>query len=785
VTANNLSKTYDGAAYNGNSGFSYSSDVSNNLVGTLTYGGNARGSSNAGTYEISLSGLYSNQQGYLIKYVPGTLIVAQAPVSISGVRFYDGTGALAAGIFNLSGLVIGQDLTFSGSGSMADKHVGLSKAVNLETLALRNGDVGSSSNYTLVGGTHKVRINAAALTITAGSISKTYDGTLAAEGTGSVTSGSLFGTDALSSSGLAYTDKNAGNDNKTVTATGVNVLNGDGSANHNYNVTYVSNTNSSINTRTLDVIAQAKDKVYDGKTTASVTLSDNRVAGDVLTLSLKPSLTGSATSGSYISIINADGSSTQIVSGSSGANFADKNAAIDKTVFVVGIQVQGTDARNYAANTTALSTANITPKGLTVLAVGQDKAYDGNATGLVKLSSSGVFKGDNLLLAGIGAFANSNAGTDKAVAVSSITATGGDAGNYSLNNTSASTTADITPKIITVVAVGTDKVYDGTTSSTAVLSSSGVLAQDSTNVQFNAAAAFTNKNVGVGKTVAVTNISASGSQSGNYQIKNSTAKASATVTAKSIIVSASGSNKVYDGDTSGVVILSSNDVVSGDKVSLASTSAEFSDKNVGNGKAVTVSGISLKGTDASNYTANTSALSTANITPKGIAVTATGGTMVYNATLNTPVTLASTGVVKGDNVGFTNIAALLDNKNVGKSKLVTVSGISAFGNDALNYSLNNTTAMAKATVTTLSITVAASGVTKTSDNTTNATVSLQSGGVLAGDLVSFSSTTAKFANSAVGVNKVVKVSGIRALGTDAMNYRVANTTASTMATITP
>lgn len=159
--------------------------------------------------------------------------------------------------------------------------------------------------------------------------------------------------------------------------------------------------------------------------------------------------------------------------------------------------------------------------------------------------------------------------------------------------------------------------------------------------------------------------------------------------------------------------------------------------------------------------------------------------MVYNATLNTPVTLASTGVVKGDNVGFTSTAALLENKNVGTSKLVTVNGISAFGNDALNYSLNNTTAIARATVTPLLITVAANGVTKTSDNTTNATVSLQSEGVLAGDLVSFSSTTAKFANSAVGINKVVKVSGIRALGTDAMNYRVANTTASTMATITP
>ena len=86
-------------------------------------------------------------------------------------------------------------------------------------------------------------------------------------------------------------------------------------------------------------------------------------------------------------------------------------------------------------------------------AAGQNKAYDGGTTNLVTLSSSGVVKGDNLLLAGSGTFADANAGTAKAVAVTSITASGGDAGNYSLNNTSASTTASITPKIITAPGV--------------------------------------------------------------------------------------------------------------------------------------------------------------------------------------------------------------------------------------------------------------------------------------------------------------------------------------------
>ena len=44
------------------------------------------------------------------------------------------------------------------------------------------------------------------------------------------------------------------------------------------------------------------------------------------------------------------------------------------------------------------------------------------------------------------------------------------------------------------------------------------------------------------------------------------------------------------------------------------TSATFADKNVGTGKTVSVSGISISGTDAGNYTFNTTATTTADIT---------------------------------------------------------------------------------------------------------------------------------------------------------------------------
>jgi filamentous hemagglutinin family protein len=784
VSANNVSKTYDGASYSGNSGVSYSSGnaPTSNVVGTLTYGGNALGSSNAGSYVINLSGLYSNQQGYLINYAPGTLSVAPAPVSISGVRAYDGTNALAASIFSLSGVVRGQDLTFTGTGSMADQNVGIGKAVSLDTLALRNGNTGLSSNYTLVGGSDLVRINAAALTISAGNISKTYDGTLAASGTGNVTSGTLFGTDTLSTSGLSFTDKNVGNDNKTVTANGVSVL--DGNSGANYKVTYVSNTSSSIDARALNVVAQANDKVYDGKTTATVALSDDRVAGDVLTLSLKPSLTGSATSGTYISITDANGASTQIVSGSSGANFADKNAAAGKTVFVVGIQVQGKDAGNYTANATALSTASVTPKALTVVATGQNKVYDGSSTDAVILSSSDIVRGDYILLKGSGAFTDANAGTAKAVNVAGITVTSGDANNYSLVNTTASTSANITPKIITVVASGSNKEYDGSTNDSVTLSSSGVLQQDLSNLQLTGAGAFSNKNVGAGKVVAVSNISVGGSQAGNYQVKNTTATAYATVTAKNLVVTASGNNKTYDGSTTDSVILGSNGVVSGDTVNFASSSAVFGDKNVGTAKTVTVSGISLSGTDAKNYSTNASASSTANITAKGLTVLAVGQNKVYDGSTADAVTLSSSGVVKGDNVLLAGSGAFAD-ANAGTAKTVSVTGIGLSGSDAGNYSLNSTSASSSANITPKIITVTALGTDKTYDGNTSDTVNLSSSGVLTQDLsnLQFSAASA-FTNKNVGVGKAVTVSNISASGSMAGNYKLSNSSTTAYATVT-
>src|SRR5207244_293848 len=186
------------------------------------------------------------------------------------------------------------------------------------------------------------------------------------------------------------------------------------------------------------------------------------------------------------------------------------------------------------------------------------------------------------------------------------------------------------------------------------------------------------KNVGAGKIVTVSGISISGTDAGNYCFNSSTST-TANITARVLTVSATGSNKVYDSTTSASVTLS-DDRVSGDVFTDNYTSASFSDKNVGTGKTVNVSGIAIAGADAGNYTFNTSASNTANITARALTVSAAGVNKVYGGTTTAAVTLSDNRVA-GDTFTDSYTTATFADKNVGTGKTVTVSTISISGTD--------------------------------------------------------------------------------------------------------
>ncbi|TAK64175.1 filamentous hemagglutinin N-terminal domain-containing protein [Methylobacter sp.] len=85
VTANGFSKIYDGLAYSGGNGVSYSGFVNGEgsgvLGGALAYGGSSQNAVNTGSYAITPSGLTSSN--YTISYANGALTINAAPLIVT------------------------------------------------------------------------------------------------------------------------------------------------------------------------------------------------------------------------------------------------------------------------------------------------------------------------------------------------------------------------------------------------------------------------------------------------------------------------------------------------------------------------------------------------------------------------------------------------------------------------------------------------------------------------------------------------------------------------------
>jgi hypothetical protein len=765
--------------------------------------------------------------------VSRTFTIAQKAVTATTLtvsdKVYDGTTAATLTAAVLSGVIAADEANVgvslpAATAAFTNKNVGNAKTVNVSGLAL----VGSAAaNYALSSttGTATANITPRGLTITATGVDKGYDGTTAATVTlaDDRVAGDLF-TDAYTTA--TFADKNVGT-NKTVSVSGIGIT-GTDAGNYTFNTT--ASITANITARALTVTATGVNKVYDGTTAATVTLSDNRISGDVFTDSYtgasfanKHVGTGKAVSVTGISIsgtdagnytANATASATaditaraltitatgvnkvydgttaatvtladNRVSGDtftdtySSATFADKNVGIGKAISVSGISIAGDDAGDYTFNTSASATANIAARTLAVSATGVNKVYDGNTSATVTLTDDRV-AGDVFTDSYTTAtFADKNAAAGKTVTVSGISISGTDAANYSAN-TSTTTTANITTRALSVAAHGVNKVYDGTTAATVTLSDDRV-SGDVFTASY-ASATFADKNVGAGKAVTVSGISISGTDAGNYSA-NTSAATTADITQRTLAIMATGVNKVYDGTNAAMVNLSDNRV-SGDVFTDSYTSATFADKNAANGKTVSVSGISIAGVDASNYTFNTATTTTANITPLAITGSITANNKVYDGT--TAATIATrtlSGHISGDNVSYDGGTATFNDKNVANGKTVTATGLSLGGTDAGNYTVN-TTATTTADITPRSLTITAAGVNKMYDNTTAATVNLSDNRV-SGDNLTTNYASASFADKNVGTNKPISVAGITIGGVDAGNYTF-NATATTTANIT-
>ena len=148
----------------------------------------------------------------------------------------------------------------------------------------------------------------------------------------------------------------------------------------------------------------------------------------------------------------------------------------------------------------------------------------------------------------------------------------------------------------------------------------------------------------------------------------------------------------------------------------------------------------------------------------------------------TILTSGLAGVLPNDVVSLVGGSAAFSDKNAATGKTVTITGFSLGGSDAGNYALTSTSATNTASINPLTLNVTTTGVDRAYDGTSVATVTYADNR-LSNDVLVVSGS-ASFADPNVGTNKPVTVTNLAINGTDAGNYNLTATTASTSANIT-
>ncbi|MGB9106213.1 MAG: YDG domain-containing protein, partial [Terriglobales bacterium] len=628
-------------------------------------------------------------------------------------------------------------------------------------------------------------------------------------------SGDTVNLDTTSATG-SVANKNVGT-NKAVTVSGLALT---GTDSGNYTLSDASGATLTITQKPITATGiTANNKVYNTTNVAALNLGSAAIIGGASTDTDNKFYTGDT---------------VNLNTTSAAGNFANKNAGTAKAVTVTGLALTGTDAGNYSVSDASGATANITQKPITATAItASNKVYNANTVATLALGSAAItggaatdtdnkfYNGDTVNLnttSAAGNFANKNVGTGKAVTITGLALTGTDAPNYSVSDAS-SATANITAKPITasgIVASPATRIYNQSTVVTldkTAATLTGGAANDTDNkfytgdtvsvVTTGVTGAAATKDVGTNKAVAVSGLTLTGVDSGNYTVTDASS-ATLTITRKAITASGiTANNKVYSANTvaslntgtgtltGGAASDTDNRFFTSDSVVLNSSGAAgaFADKNVGNGKPVMITSLALTGTDAGDYSVSDASGATANITPKAITASGiTANSRVYNAstvvTLSTGAAVLTSGAVSdtdnkfysGDivNVVATAATGAFANKRVGTGKPVAVSGLTPSGTDAPNYTITDASG-ATADITPFNLTI--TGVVaqnKTYDANTTATVDYTSASVnsFTGDAVTLVSSgySATFADPNVASGIAVTVLGNAISGTDAPNY---------------
>jgi len=505
----------------------------------------------------------------------------------------------------------------------------------------------------------------------------------------------------------------------------------------------------------------------------------------------------SATNGPYgggnqVDIEGAsEGTVTSVTVGGKTSTFTTSNNIVRITMPKAD-EIGAVDIVVVSSNLTRTLDYTYVPQELTISNfVATNKVYDGTTAAFSLVSFDDNREPNDMLNFSFDAnFADSNVATGKVIGISHIVISGASSTNYTLVTTHGSTTADITLAPLTVTAENQSKTYDKSVFTNFTASYSGLVNSESTTVLGGTLVYSANAQTLAG---TYTN-TPSGLTSSNYDISFVSGTLIINKRGLTIGGTLSATDKIYDGTTTATGTVSgltiTNNLIPSDTVTLDDISLEYTpDKTVGINKTVQITSADIHGVDSANYTLSLqgSPTTTASITPK--TVTATGLTALdrfYDNTTKVTITgntTSFTGVIGADEVtmGGDPVGSIQD-KNRGRGKPVTVSGLSLSGADAGNYVLAGQPVGLTVDIFFAKLTVdGLVAQNKEYDGTTSAVIN-DSGrllvGVFGADVVSISNGTVALVGSFeqvnVGANLHVTtdVGDYELVGADKDNYEI-------------
>ena len=492
-----------------------------------------------------------------------------------------------------------------------------------------------------------------AVTVTASSGSKTYDGSALSNTTGcSVTAGSvLTGHTVTCSNSGSITNKGsvANTLNSVVVKSGTTDVSG------NYAITKVNGT-LTVNAKAITVTASGGSKTYDGSALTNASGC-------------------SVTSGSVVS--------GHTVTCSNSGSITNKGSATN-TLSSVVIKSGTTDVSGNYSITKANGTLTVNARSITVTAGGGSKTYDGsaltNASGC-SVTSGSVVSGHSVTCSNSGSITNKGSATNTLSSVSIKSGSTDVSGNYSI--TKANGTLTVNARATTCTSGSSSRGYNGS----ALTNTTG---GSCTNLVSGHSATFSGHKGTITNVGSVANTfgsvvikSGTTDVSGNYSI--TTANGTLTV---SKVNATCPTTTAYSGTYDNAAHSISISGGSGGTIQYSSDNSSWSTTNPSRTSAGTQTTY-VRVVGDSNHNTVTCTSRTITVSARSITVTAGGGSKTYDGSALTNASgcsVTSGSVVSGHSVTCSNSGSIT-NKGSATNTLSSVSIKSGSTDVSGNYSI--------------------------------------------------------------------------------------------------